>query len=79
MQLKNVTLITGKALVKEQQQQQQFIYRFRLYKGLVLQIASKLVEAGQDKKNYSKLQTCWKTENLTLHNNADLDKAIHKN
>ena len=30
------------------QQQQQFIYKFRLYKGLVPQIATKLVEAGQD-------------------------------
>ena len=30
------------------QQQQQFIYKFRLHKGLVPQIATKLVEAGQD-------------------------------
>ena len=63
-----------------------FIYRFRLYKGLVPQIATKLVEAGQDehenimeKKLHCKLQTCRKTENLTLHNNEDLDKAIHQN
>ena len=34
----------------QQQQQQQFIYRLRLYKELVPQIATKLVEAGQDKK-----------------------------
>ena len=45
-----------------------FIYKFRWYKGLVPQIATKLLEAGQDEhenimeKNYNKLQTCWKTE-----------------
>ena len=64
---------------QQQQQQQQFINRFRLYKGLVPQIATKLVKAWQDKKNYWQQITniLEKTENLTLHNNADLDKAIH--
>ena len=40
---------------QQQQQQQQFIYRFRLYKGLVQQIATKLVEAGQDKKKLQQI------------------------
>ena len=43
----------------EIQQQQQFIYRFRLYKGLVPQIATKLVEAGQGKKNYEMQIYCY--------------------
>ena len=54
-------------------------------KGIVPQIAAKLVEAGQDEHenimentNYNKLQTCWKTEVLTLHNNADLIKLCNK-
>ena len=37
----------NKVIIKTKQQQQ-FIYKFRLHKGLVPQIATKLVEAGQD-------------------------------
>ena len=54
---------------------------------LVPQIATKLVEAGQDEhenimeKNYNKLQNMLengKEKNLTLHNNADVDKAMQQ-
>ena len=50
-----ITYYTCHQTIKSQQQQQQFIYRFRLYKGLVPQIATKLVEAGQDKKKLQQI------------------------
>ena len=56
------------------------------YKGPVPQIATKLVEAGQDehenimgKKNTKNCKHAEKRKNLALHNNADLDKAIQQN
>ena len=67
-------------------QQKQFIYKFRLHKGLVPQIATKLVEAGQEehqnvmkKKITVNYKHAGKQKNLTLHNNTDVDKAMHQN
>ena len=61
-----------------------YFYKFSLHKGLVRQIGTKLVEAGQDeheniiKKNHSKLQTRWKTEKKTLYSRFNLEKITYR-